>query len=98
MKPFRDDSLFHTTKYKKHDSYQDNMEDEFKAKLKEFDVSIANLFSYLENDEKNNWNVPAFNTEYENTIATWNCEFFPTAGDSTIEALSEIISSKFVNV
>jgi hypothetical protein len=51
MKPFRDDRLYQKAKGKKYDSHQDNMEDEFKAKLKEFDVSIANLFSYL---EKNN--------------------------------------------
>jgi arylsulfatase A-like enzyme len=51
MKPFRDDKLYQKAEGKKYDSHQDNMEDEFKAKLKEFDVSIANLFSYL---EKNN--------------------------------------------
>jgi len=53
---------------------------------------------YLENTKKDNWNVPAFNTEYENTIATWNCEFFPTAGDSTIEALSEIIDDMQIDI
>ena len=53
---------------------------------------------YLENDKKDNWNVPAFNSEYENTIATWNCEFFPTAGDSTIEALSEIVKDMQIDI
>jgi arylsulfatase A-like enzyme len=51
MKPFRDDRLYYKVDGKNYDSHQDNMDDEFKAKLKEFDVSISNLFSYL---EKNN--------------------------------------------
>jgi len=51
MKPFRDDCLFYKVRGEKYDSHLSNMEDEMKAKMKEFDVSIANLFSYL---EKNN--------------------------------------------
>jgi arylsulfatase A-like enzyme len=52
MKPFQDGRVCQKANGNKDDSHQDNMiEDEFKAKLKEFDVSIANLFSYL---EKNN--------------------------------------------
>jgi hypothetical protein len=51
MKPFRDDCLFQKVKGEKYDSHLDNMEDEMQAKLKEFDVTISNLFSYL---EKNN--------------------------------------------
>ena len=39
----------------------------------------------------NNWNVPSINTDGLEII-TWNCEFFPTAKDSTINALSEIIN------
>ena len=53
---------------------------------------------YLEKDKKDNWDVPAFNAEFENTIATWNCEFFPTAGDSTIEALSEIVDDMQIDI
>ncbi len=52
MKPFRDDSLFSKVKEEGEcDSYLDNVEDEIQAKLKEFDIAISNLFSYL---EKNN--------------------------------------------
>tara|TARA_Y100001970_G_scaffold162665_3_gene198835 strand:+ start:408 stop:2261 length:1854 start_codon:yes stop_codon:yes gene_type:complete len=40
----------------------------------------------------NNWDVPSINTENGIEIITWNCEFFPTANDSTINALSEIIT------
>ena len=39
----------------------------------------------------NNWDIPSINIEENLDIITWNCEFFPTAGDSTIEALSEAV-------
>jgi hypothetical protein len=51
MKPFRDDDLFSKVGGGCNDSQLGNLEDEVKTKLKEFDVSISNLFSYL---EKNN--------------------------------------------
>ena len=37
-----------------------------------------------------NWDVPSLDSENIDII-TWNCEFFPTANDSTITALSEIV-------
>ena len=37
------------------------------------------------------WDVPSINTEEGLEIITWNCEFFPTANDSTIRALSEVV-------
>ena len=46
----------------------------------------------------NDWNIPNINIKENLDIITWNCEFFPTADDSTIEALSEIINSKSVKV
>lgn len=51
MKTFRDDSLFGKGGGEKYDFRLSNMKDELEAKLKEFDTSISNLFSYL---EKNN--------------------------------------------
>ena len=40
----------------------------------------------------NRWEINEYNLEYRHNIATWNCEFFPTANDSTIDALSEVIN------
>jgi len=41
---------------------------------------------------KNNWDIPNLNIKENLDIITWNCEFFPTANDSTIDALSEAIN------
>ena len=43
------------------------------------------------NNNTDDWNIPSINTEEGLEIITWNCEFFPTANDSTITALSEAI-------
>ena len=51
MKPFRVDNLSCVVKEEGDDAQLESIEDELKAKLKEFDVSISNLLSYL---EKNN--------------------------------------------
>ena len=40
----------------------------------------------------NQWNFPNINHKEKIEIITWNCEFFPTANDSTISALSEAIN------
>ena len=40
---------------------------------------------------KNNWNIPSIDIKENIDIITWNCEFFPTANDSTIESLSEAV-------
>ena len=47
---------------------------------------------------QNNWNVPTYDIEENLDIITWNCEFFPTANDSTISALSEIILDLDVDI
>ena len=39
----------------------------------------------------NQWDFPNINKLNGLEIITWNCEFFPTNGDSTINALSEAI-------
>ncbi|MBC8213576.1 MAG: endonuclease/exonuclease/phosphatase family protein [Candidatus Marinimicrobia bacterium] len=49
------------------------------------------------NDDSNrisrdDWQIPEINLEDRIEIVTWNCEFFPTADDSTILALSEAVS------
>ena len=43
------------------------------------------------NSNTDDWNIPSINKEEGLEIITWNCEFFPTANDSTISALSEAI-------
>ena len=42
-------------------------------------------------NSSNNWDIPSIDIKENLDIITWNCEFFPTAGDSTIEALSEAV-------
>ena len=43
-------------------------------------------------DQNNNqWDFPNINNVNGLDIITWNCEFFPTSGDSTINALSEAV-------
>ena len=46
---------------------------------------------YQSNNINDNWEFPNLNKEENIDIITWNCEFFPTANDSTIESLSEAI-------
>lgn len=38
------------------------------------------------------WNISSVNTFENIEIITWNCEFFPTAWEETIETLSELVS------
>ena len=38
-----------------------------------------------------NWEIPSFNTIENIEIITWNCEFFPTAWEETIQTLGELI-------
>ena len=52
--------------------------------------NYTSQIDYIEND-LNIWNVPSLNTDKGLEVITWNCEFFPTANDSTIKALSEIV-------
>ena len=47
---------------------------------------------------KNNWDIPSFDRDKNLDIITWNCEFFPTAGDSTIDALSEAVLDLDVDI
>tara|TARA_B100000614_G_scaffold80801_1_gene72256 strand:+ start:4533 stop:6377 length:1845 start_codon:yes stop_codon:yes gene_type:complete len=53
---------------------------------------LMNKISNVNFELNNNfWNVPSVNTN-DLEVITWNCEFFPTANDSTITALSEIVN------
>ena len=38
------------------------------------------------------WSIPNINVEDNLDVITWNCEFFPTANDSTINALAEAVT------
>jgi len=49
-------------------------------------------------EDYNQWDVPLLGLESHLEVMTWNCEFFPAAGDSTIEAMSEIINDLDVDV
>ena len=53
-------------------------------------TSNINQIDFINNDA-NDWDVPSINTDEGLEIITWNCEFFPTANDSTISSLSEVI-------
>jgi endonuclease/exonuclease/phosphatase family metal-dependent hydrolase len=55
---------------------------------KSFELDNTDNYIDIKSD---NWSVPSFNTKEGIEIITWNCEFFPAANDSTINALSEIV-------
>ena len=40
---------------------------------------------------ENNWEFPIVGSDEKLDVATWNCEFFPTSDEETINALSEAI-------
>ena len=44
------------------------------------------------NFSRNDWNIPSINQDGRFEVVTWNCEFFPTNGMQTIEALSEAVN------
>ena len=54
----------------------------------------------ISHDKKldDNWPFPKLGNDEKLDILTWNCEFFPIANDSTIEALSEAITDFDVDV
>ena len=77
------------------------------------DVAIQKLYSSLDisnpdqnqfsniNQKKKNynqWDIPVLGTDSDLEVMTWNCEFFPAAGDSTIKAMSEIINDLDIDV
>ena len=52
---------------------------------------IDNTFKNSDVNITSDWEIPDINTD-NIEIITWNCEFFPTADDSTINALSEAVT------
>ena len=54
--------------------------------------------SKIPNTKTNNWDVPNLNIKNNLDIVTWNCEFFPTADNLTIDALSEIINDMDIDI
>ena len=44
------------------------------------------------------WDIPKLGSDSNLDVMTWNCEFFPAAGDSTIIAMSEIINDIDVDI
>jgi len=59
-----------------------------------------NQFSNLRQKKENynQWDIPILGSDSNLEVMTWNCEFFPAAGDSTIEAMSEIINDLNIDV
>ena len=69
-------------------------------------VAIENLYEPLDINNKdfnqfeninqkrvvyNQWDIPSLGSDSRLEVMSWNCEFFPAAGDSTIKAMSEAI-------
>ena len=68
---------------------------------------VFNTSSYTINNQVNKkvkssiddiWNFPILGRDDKLDIMTWNCEFFPIAGDSTIRALSEAITDFDIDI
>jgi len=57
-----------------------------------------NILNTGEATFENDWNIPNIDIEENLDIITWNCEFFPTANDSTINALSEAVNDLDVDI
>ena len=68
--------------------------DEIYSKIDWTSTIKSDDYSVIEKDIEltNDWNIPSIDIENNIDIITWNCEFFPTAKDSTIESLSEAIT------
>ena len=58
--------------------------------------SINNIIQKKTNYDQ--WDIPQLGTDLTLEVMTWNCEFFPAAGDSTIKAMSEVISDIDVDI
>jgi len=61
-------------------------------------ISEKNTDIIENNTLKDEWPFPLLGSNDKFDIITWNCEFFPTADESTIEALSEAIQDFNVDV
>ena len=76
-------------------------------------IAINDLYASLDINEKdinqfdninqsrasyNQWDIPSLGSDSKLEVMTWNCEFFPAAGDSTIKAMSEVIADLDVDI
>ena len=84
-----DNQMYNWINTKNKEAYQKVYSDtDWKSK-----INPDNPNNYIENVViSDNWDFPNINKESNIDIITWNCEFFPTANDSTIDALSEAIT------
>ena len=65
----------------------------------EFPIALDTPYSPIDNSSNNNyWDFPVLGSDDKFDIITWNCEFFPTADDKTISALSEAIQDMDVDI
>ena len=69
-----------------------------KASWDKFITSDDMNIKYIDIPNEDFWDIPSFDVNTKHDIITWNCEFFPTADDSTINALSEIIQDMEVDI
>ena len=57
----------------------------------DYSKSISPIITSNIQSTTNTWDVPNLGNDDDIEVLSWNCEFFPIAGDSTIESLSEIV-------
>ena len=64
------------------------------------DSKEINILSNIKQEKTsfNAWNIPKVGNEESLEVMSWNCEFFPAAGDSTIRAMSEAISDMDIDI
>ena len=94
------------------DDFDFDVKDYEKIELNNLNA-LKNLYSpYDENSTEKNmlsvtnqkqvyfdsWKIPKIGSEKSLEVMTWNCEFFPAAGDSTIRAMSEAIYDMDVDI
>ena len=83
-----------------------NIEDFNNEALKELyrplnpEYKEINQFSDIKQkkEDYNQWKVPKLGSDSRLEVMTWNCEFFPAAGDSTIKGMSEIINDIDIDI
>jgi endonuclease/exonuclease/phosphatase family metal-dependent hydrolase len=87
------------------DDFTVNSEDKFwineKQKLAKAHESSGNSFqqdNVYDSFPFDEWDFPNLGKDENLDIITWNCEFFPHANDSTIEALAEAVHDMDVDI
>ena len=62
------------------------------------DTEIRDKWRFPTPEIPDKWRFPALGSKEKLDIVTWNCEFFPTADEETIKALSEAIYDLNVDI